>query len=57
MGAYQPEAYTKPVANIQFFLWLTLLGLPALLLFMIFFKQEQMAAPQQPVPAHHAAHR
>jgi hypothetical protein len=56
MGIYQPDTYIKPGPNLQFILWLVLLGLPALLLFMIFFKTEELATPRSmETPMQHAA--
>lgn len=34
----RPESLMRPGANLQVFVWLTLLGLPALILFLIFSK-------------------
>jgi hypothetical protein len=55
MGIYQPDTYIKPGPNLQFILWLVLLGLPALLLFMIFSKTEEQEPPRNmQAPMHHA---
>ncbi|MCE3234346.1 MAG: hypothetical protein K0Q50_526 [Vampirovibrio sp.] len=36
ISGYQPEVYIRPGANLSVFVWLTLLGLPAFLLFLIY---------------------
>ncbi len=36
--SYQPELYIRPDANLSVYVWLVLLGLPALLLFLIYFQ-------------------
>lgn len=35
-AAYRPERYIRPSVNLSVWLWLFLLGLPALLLFLIY---------------------
>lgn len=36
---YDPQQYLKPGAELQIFVWLALLGIPALLLFLIYSAQ------------------
>lgn len=43
---YQPEAYLRTGVNLSVFTWVAVLGLPALLLFLIYSKiDERMPAP------------
>jgi hypothetical protein len=34
---YQPERYINPGANLSVYVWFVLLGLPALILFLIYY--------------------
>jgi hypothetical protein len=55
--SYQPERYIRPTANLSVFVWLALLGLPALILFLIYSKVQERPAPPPAMhmeqPAHH----
>jgi hypothetical protein len=67
---YQIDPLIKPEANLSVWVWLTLLGIPALLLMLIYSKVEErqhhqevhqkpVAVSAQPLPApqpHTAAH-
>jgi hypothetical protein len=44
------ESLVRPGANVSFFGWLLLLGLPLVLLFLIYSKQEQQLAPTSQIP-------
>ena len=46
--SYQPERYIRPAANLGVYIWLALLGIPALLLFLIYFKVDERAVPSAP---------
>lgn len=48
---YDENVYIKPGVNGEFLVWLALLGIPALLLFLVFTRQHEgvpAAAPHQP---------
>lgn len=52
-SGYQPEVYLRPGANLSVFVWLALLGLPTLLLFLIYSKAaEQPTTPMLPPGIH-----
>jgi hypothetical protein len=53
ISGYQPEVYLRPGANLSVFVWLALLGLPAVLLFLVYSKAaEKHETPIAP-PAMH----
>jgi hypothetical protein len=56
---YEIDPLIKPGANLSVWVWLILLGLPALLLMLIYAKTEERQAPVSNPPAimqHHEAH-
>jgi len=48
-STYDPEPYLRTGVNLTAFTWLFVLGLPALILFLIYAKLDDRA--QQPAPA------
>ncbi len=49
---YDENVYIKPGVNGEFLVWLMLLGLPALLLFLVYTRQQE---PLPAVPSHSPA--
>jgi hypothetical protein len=50
-SAYQPEVYLRTGVNLSLFTWLALLGLPALLLFLIYSKMDERMTQPTAAPA------
>jgi hypothetical protein len=46
---YRPETYVRTGVNVPAFTWLAVLGIPALILFLIYSKVEERTS-QAPVP-------
>lgn len=56
-SAEYSEKLIHPGANVSFFAWLALLGIPAMLLFLIYSKAEVQSVPAHPsamMETHHA---
>jgi hypothetical protein len=51
---YNEHHYLRPGVNGEFLLWLVLLGVPALMLFLVYTKTDQL--PDNPVPAPASGH-
>jgi hypothetical protein len=49
---YRPETYVRSSVNVPAFTWLAVLGIPVLLLFLIYSKVEERTS--QPAAAPHA---
>jgi hypothetical protein len=49
-ASYRPEVYLRPGANLSVWVWLALLGIPALILFLVYFKaaEKPSANPIEP---------
>ena len=52
---YQPEAYLRTGVNLSALTWLVLLGVPVLLLFLIYTKIDERKAPAEAPDAMHMA--
>ena len=48
---YQPEAYLRTTVNVSAFTWLAVLGIPALILFLIYSKVDERANQPAQAPA------
>ena len=52
---YKPETYMRAGVNVSVFAWLALLGIPSLLLFLIYFKVEERMEQSAPAPSFQVA--